>query len=262
MGLMDAETRLAMHQNSIEGLTRVARALPGARVATVGPWLLFDSGTGDAQFNQALVAGETAGEGDEAIGAAERWFRGRSGFVLWLREPDDRALIQAALRAGYLQERLEPAMLLERLEGAWPSPAGLDVRAVDDDEGAAAYAEADAEEGDRFEARRDGDESLARAVMTLAGMRLFVGYVAGVPVARSMLVLSGEMAGVTNVYVAPSVRRRGFGTAMTARAIGTGAEMGATRACLEASTMGRPLYERMGFREIYRYVRLRRPSGR
>jgi GNAT superfamily N-acetyltransferase len=258
MGEMDARTRSEMHQNSIHGISCVAGALPRATAAKIGPWLLFDSGTGDRDFNQAMAVGAAPAGGDAAVRVAEEWFRGRSDFVLWLRDPEDEGLIESARRAGYRDERLEPAMLLDTIERSWPVPGGLDVRPVSDDQGVVAYAAADAEEQERFEARREADESLARAVMKLPGMGLFVGYVDGVPVARSMVVLSGTMAGVTNVYVAPSARRRGFGTAMTASAIAAGREMGATKACLEASVMGRPLYERMGFREMYRYLRLRR----
>ncbi len=258
MAAMDGRIRQAMHENTIHGLRCVAAALPRAKVATAGPWLLFDSGTGDRDFNQAMVAGVAEVGGDAAIQVVEAWFRGRADFVFWFREPDDRVLTEAARRAGYRQERSEPAMFLDDVDRSWPVPGGLEVRTVTGDAGVADYAAAEAEDLTRFVGRREADESLARAVMERPGMKLFVGYLGGVPVARSMVVVSGTMAGVTNVYVAPSARRRGVGTAMTASAIAAGREMGATEACLEASAMGRPMYERMGFREVYRYLRLRR----
>ena len=45
-------------------------------------------------------------------------------------------------------------------------------------------------------------------------------------------------------------RRRGYGAAVTRRAIADGVARGATVAILQSSDMGRPVYEAIGFREV------------
>jgi len=247
-----------MHENSLHGLTIVGAALPEGCTERVGDWLLFDGGTQNADFNQAVVT-ELASGAAATLAVAENWFAARdTPFTFWLRSPDDDAVIEEAVRAGYRELSGEPAMLLESLDNAWRQPDGFDVRAVVDHEGVLAYAAAEQEEADRYARHHELDIELARALLDSPGVRFLVGYRDGTPIARSMVEVSGAMAGVTNVYVAPSARGRGFGTAITAAAIIAGRDLGATSARLEASTMGRPVYERMGFREVYRYVRFGR----
>ena len=48
-------------------------------------------------------------------------------------------------------------------------------------------------------------------------------------------------------------RRRGYGAAMTARVVADGVDAGCGAASLQASAMGRPIYERQGFRTVVRY---------
>ncbi len=256
---MDSRIRDDMHQNSVHGLSVVGAALPGATVAHLGPWLLFDSGVEGADFNQALAV-RPFEDARVAVELAEAWYRTRGvEFCLWLRDPGDLPLLEAAKALGYSEQTPEPAMLLESLPAVPLAVPGLDVSLVTGPEGAAAYAGTDAEEAERHGARRAADEALAAAVSQVPGVQLFVGYAGAVPVARSMVVVSGRMAGITNVYVAPSMRRRGFGAAITSVAAIAGRQLGATAACLEASEMGLPVYERMGFRTIYSYVRLSPP---
>jgi len=137
----------------------------------------------------------------------------------------------------------------------------FDIRPVSDAEGIDGYVNAEIEEAARHEKHHDGDVQLATAVLALPGIQLFVGYLDGKAVARSMLVMSGAMAGINNVYVAPSLRKQGWGWAITEAAISAGRMLGATAACLNASRMGKPLYERMGFREVYRYLNFVKAAG-
>ncbi|MGI0081348.1 MAG: GNAT family N-acetyltransferase, partial [Nitrososphaerales archaeon] len=62
-----------------------------------------------------------------------------------------------------------------------------------------------------------------------------------------------DIAGVYFVSTLPEFRRHGFGEAMTWRAAVDGRREGCTTSCLQASEMGRPLYERMGYRTIVEY---------
>ena len=51
----------------------------------------------------------------------------------------------------------------------------------------------------------------------------------------------------------PEHRRRGYGEALTAAVLRAGRELGCTTGCLQASNMGKPVYERMGFDTFTQY---------
>ena len=71
----------------------------------------------------------------------------------------------------------------------------------------------------------------------------------GAPVATSLAVRTGDTVGIYSVATAPEARGRGIGTAMTWHLL-RDADPGWTLAVLQASDMGRPIYERMGFRLV------------
>jgi len=70
----------------------------------------------------------------------------------------------------------------------------------------------------------------------------------GEPVATAMGVRVGGWVGVFNVATPPEHRGRGYGAALTARAVRDGFAAGATGALLQSSAMGLRVYERLGFR--------------
>lgn len=75
----------------------------------------------------------------------------------------------------------------------------------------------------------------------------FLGLLEGEPVATASLVAAGGAAGIYNVTTVEAARGRGIGAAMTVAAARHGVDRGLTLATLQASTMGRPVYERLGF---------------
>jgi GNAT superfamily N-acetyltransferase len=85
------------------------------------------------------------------------------------------------------------------------------------------------------------------------GWFIYVGYVDGQPVTSSSLLLSGQTAGVYWVGTIETHRKRGLGEAMTWHALREGARRGATVGILQASNMGKPIYERMGFHVVSPY---------
>ena len=88
----------------------------------------------------------------------------------------------------------------------------------------------------------------------------FVGSLDGQPVATVSLLSAGGAAGIYNVATIESARGRGIGAAMTAAAIRHGAARGFTIATLQASTMGRRVYERLGFNFVCDLVPYRSPA--
>lgn len=87
-------------------------------------------------------------------------------------------------------------------------------------------------------------------------LRFWVGLAAGEPVATAWSVVSDGYVGVYAVGTVPAARRRGYGEVMTAAALGARADL---PALLQASAMGQPIYQRMGFTEVATVERWRRP---
>ena len=80
------------------------------------------------------------------------------------------------------------------------------------------------------------------------------------PVATSLAFITGDVVGVYNVATVPSHRGQGFGAAMTRAAIDWGRDRDCKVAVLQASEMGRRVYERMGFVETVPYLQLVVPA--
>lgn len=73
---------------------------------------------------------------------------------------------------------------------------------------------------------------------------LWLGLVEGRPVAVSMGFREAGVLGVYGVATVPAMRRRGFASAMTTRALAAATDLPAV---LQPSTMAEPLYGRLGF---------------
>ena len=78
---------------------------------------------------------------------------------------------------------------------------------------------------------------------------------AGRPAACASLFAAGDHAFVTNVGTIAAARRAGLGTTATLAVLDIARRLGLRRASLTASTMGRGVYARIGFREDARLER-------
>ena len=73
------------------------------------------------------------------------------------------------------------------------------------------------------------------------------------PVVSGLRWQTGRTVGVYSIATVGAARRRGYGAAMTARIVADGVAAGCDVAILQASEMGRPIYERLGFRTVVHY---------
>lgn len=85
------------------------------------------------------------------------------------------------------------------------------------------------------------------AVIARPGVRTYVGKVDGEPVATGVGVSLENQVGIFNVTTLPSHRRRGYGAAITWRAVRDGLDQGARWAWLQSSPDGYSVYEQLGF---------------
>ncbi len=90
---------------------------------------------------------------------------------------------------------------------------------------------------------------LPPGALAAPGWQHFVGYADGRAVAAGSSYVDDRVLRVENIAVMADTRGRGFGAAITAATIGVDPNAAAT---LVASDLGRPIYERLGFRALHR----------
>jgi hypothetical protein len=102
---------------------------------------------------------------------------------------------------------------------------------------------------DGFENPSGEDAAIGDPRLLGGPLHLFVGYAAGTPVATAGAGLHHGMLTIEWVATVPQARGRGYGTAVTWRAIQVAPTL---PAALIASDPGQPVYERMGFLRVVR----------
>jgi ribosomal protein S18 acetylase RimI-like enzyme len=88
------------------------------------------------------------------------------------------------------------------------------------------------------------------AVLATPGVHCYLGEAGGQPVTTGLGVKLGSYVAIFNIATPPEYRRRGYGAAVTARAVADGLAAGAQWSWLQSSAEGYKVYERLGFRTI------------
>jgi GNAT superfamily N-acetyltransferase len=145
-------------------------------------------------------------------------------------------------------------MALHPVPSAPPPPPGVSISAVVDDTDLTTYISV---MSDGAEADPALSRLLTRSFAADPDVRLFVAQLDGRPVGTSIAIRSGAICGVYAVGTQPGARGRGVGTAATWAAVETGREWGCEAVVLQSSAMGLPIYRRMGFRTVVRYITYR-----
>lgn len=215
----------------------------------------YVTGLPSGAFNSIMYANLPTPDRIDAAVAELHALRERHGVpVGWLVGPSSRPTdLDRQLEARGLELRvtlIPMTMTLDALPSAEPVP-GLTVERVEDP---AAYEAWIIAEHRGFEEEGDAESGLAalrRAMGIGHGYPLyhFLGRLDGAPVATATLLPAGGIAGIHDVSTVPAARRRGIGTAMTLAALREARRLGYAIAFLQPSAMGRPLYERIGFRQ-------------
>jgi GNAT superfamily N-acetyltransferase len=86
------------------------------------------------------------------------------------------------------------------------------------------------------------------AVLRRPGVRAYVGKIDGEGVTTGVGVCLENHVGIFNVATLPPHRRRGYGAAITGRAVRDGLDHGARWAWLQSSPDGYGVYEKLGFK--------------
>jgi len=81
----------------------------------------------------------------------------------------------------------------------------------------------------------------------------YIGFLNATPVATSALVLDSGVAGIYAVATIPAARQKGLGRIMTVMPLLEARKRGYRVGILQASSMGYPIYQKIGFKEVCKY---------
>jgi predicted acetyltransferase len=83
-------------------------------------------------------------------------------------------------------------------------------------------------------------------------LKLYLGLLDGKPVATSLYYLGEGIAGIYFVATLSEARNQGIGYAITQKSLLDARELGYRVGILQASSMGKPVYLKLGFKEYSR----------
>jgi len=192
--------------------------------------------------NNATVLRQLApGETDGLLERATEFFEGRPGgpYELWSLWPIP--------ELSGIQAWPVPCMIREPGGVGRQKPTELQIDEVDD---TTSIREAEALIDEVFEARSEPGSLLSLGCLD-ERFRVWVGRVEGRAVATATAYIADGFVGVYAVATAPHARGQGYGESLAWAATICRPELPAT---LQASSMGRPLYERMGYRTVAEFT--------
>ena len=102
-------------------------------------------------------------------------------------------------------------------------------------------------------ARALADLEPTLSVQSYAACPRYLGFLAGQPVATSVLVPAAGLAGIYAVSTVAHARRQGVGSAMTALPLLEAREHGYRLGMLQSNVRGHPVYKRLGFHDVCEY---------
>ncbi len=245
------------HESWIAYVTGVVSCTNKAKVTRAGGVVTVLTGLPMDWFNQVLIEHDDATPAGVLAGVAQARARG-DHFVVRLREGIDDRFIPTLTQAGLAPTGEETsttgmvAFPIDHAAIAEHASPELEIRRVTDAAGIDAHRQV-------VTAGFGSDPAVALGtacpdLLARPECVVYVGYADGDPVVSGLTWRSGRTIGVYSIATIASARRRGYGAAMTARVVADGVVAGCDVASLQASEMGRPIYERLGFRTVVRYA--------
>jgi ribosomal protein S18 acetylase RimI-like enzyme len=246
-----------VHLNLIDSSRQLFELDPDAVIESEDGWLLGAGSPSHPVISNAAFRSDDSVDAGEFVSRAKDFFdaRGR-GFSIWIRgeEPEDRDLTAATAGAGAQLVYEMPEMVLGSPVEEPHLPAGVELRQLTeagqaDDYwrvAAASYASIG------FPAEVFGGYS-NHAGLLAENVVAFIAYLDDRPVSIAMTIVSHGVAGIYWVGSLEQARGKGLGRAVTAAATNAGFKLGAKIASLQASPMGKPIYEAMGYETVFDY---------
>jgi GNAT superfamily N-acetyltransferase len=245
----DQELVAAANQSYVGSYRTLVKHCPDGEVLDAGVVFAFATGLPLALFNGCVVVEPAPAD---QLDAAIDWVADRGvPHRVWMADSLVPALGHVPLAHGFhAEDRPYPGMVLHPVPEP-PSPAaGVIVETV---------APSDLERFLQVSIEAGMPPDPARILFSPSfaadpDVRLFIGSLDGRPVGTAVAIRTGDVSGVYAVGTLPAARRRGVGTALTWAAVEAGRAWGCDTTVLQASEMGLPIYEAMGFRTVVEYT--------
>jgi GNAT superfamily N-acetyltransferase len=235
-------------------LEELTRRTPGGRVARQNGLLLAIGSDPSPLIVNTILPVETV-VGPEAVAQALGVYASIDHVpMIMTRDHRDAALTEAFAATGYRRLVSLPGMIVESRLPDEAAPVGVSIHLVATEADRAHWMEGNLfgfaeDEGDRAALR-----SAFQTVQSLSGGAV-TGWWAeldgrGVASAMAIVDASSEVGVVGWVGTDDGYRRRGIGRAVTLAAVNAAFDLGARLVALQASPMGLPVYEKLGFRAV------------
>jgi hypothetical protein len=160
-------------------------------------------------------------------------------------------LDEQLIKCGFTKkdEAIGMALNFTHLKSDVKQPSGLDIQIVIDENlhdwakvvALGLFGCQEAEVSSFFE--------LMKTIKKCDKVTLFIGFYEGRAVASSTLFLSNDIAGIYHVATLPAFRKKGIGQSMTLAPLLRAKELGARFAILQATQLGKGVYNHLGFTE-------------
>jgi GNAT superfamily N-acetyltransferase len=246
-----------VHLNLIDSSRQLFELDPGAVIENEEGWLFGAGSPSHPVISNAAFRRNDEVSAEEFIPRAKDFFHARGrGFSAWIRgeEPEDLDLAAAASEAGLQLVYEMPEMILGSPVEEPVLPAGTELRQLSEAGQADDYWKVAASSytsigfpPEVFASYTDNAGLLAENVAA------FIAYLDGEPVSIAMTIVSHGVAGIYWVGSLEQARGKGLGRAVTAAATNAGLKLGGEIASLQASPMGKPIYEAMGYETVFDY---------
>jgi GNAT superfamily N-acetyltransferase len=254
----DEQLADALEANYIASFGMLARTCGGS-VLERDDVVAISTGLPVAALNHGFIKHPPADPG-RSIGDLVAFFDDAGvPFILRVRERSAPKVEAAFQEMGFPYADTVPGMALFPINDAPPPPENLTIQRLQDESGIITYRRVMAEGFDM--PMELATRMITPAILDVPGFESYLGLVEGEPVATTSLFHAGGTAGIYNVATVPAYRRRGLGQSLTWHAVTRGRDLGCTRATLQASVMGKPVYAAMGFRTVAPHRTFSRPQG-
>jgi GNAT superfamily N-acetyltransferase len=238
------------HLNDVDGAWAMTRGVDGAEMETWGDATAIKTAA-PVHMGNLLAVTDVPSDPVGLFDRAEKFYgRGNPWRVITAGQAID-PVRKVAEQRGMVEHKCQPGMLLSPLLPAPALTPPRNVRVVSTSKDLRAF-------------QLTGARGFGFPVMALemilpdvpgpAGQpgvpQFFLAYDGDVPMSTSALLVSHGIAGIFFVCTVPKGRKRGFATSAVWAAVEAGRKLGCDAAYLQATDMGRPVYERMGFHKV------------
>jgi GNAT superfamily N-acetyltransferase len=255
--MLNKETSLAVDHNYLVSMGALMSNSVSGEFFDSFRMGIYCSGIPDERWNVVLVK-RTTQKTQKTVDKWEQFFAPRK-FPFRVLFPIDleSAFLPILNERGYKPADPVPVMTLESLPEKTGDHDGLIIRQVTTMEELRDFQQT----GEKGFSMPEGSGPfvMTEQILRLPEVEMFIGYAEGRPACTSLLFRTGSVAGIYWVSTLPEFRNRGFGAAITLRAVSAGKDKGCQLASLQASAMGKPVYARIGFDNPYDYLAFHSP---